>query len=116
MIATLAVSANGTPVPRPSIALKVLSKNLERVVAKGKLVTQVRAATQSNDVAVEAKLGKIRLGEDDGIDLGAGAKKKVVLKLNKAARRKLGAKNKATVKVEGSVAFGSPDTAKRKLK
>jgi plastocyanin len=116
MQATLVKTGAGTAIPRPDIEVKLISRKLDKVVSKGKLVAQVQAITQSNDVALEAKLGKTRLGEDDGIDLAAGTKKNVVLKLSRAARNKLAAKSKATVKVEGSVAFGAPDVAKGKLR
>jgi plastocyanin len=116
MQATLVKRGVGAPAPRPDIEVKVISRSLDKVVGKGRLVTQVQAITQSNDVALEAKLGKTRLGEDDGIDLAAGTKKNVVLKLSRAARSRLAAKSAATVKVEGTVAFGDPDTAKRKLR
>jgi plastocyanin len=116
MQATLVKTGAGTPVPRPDIEVKLISKNLDKVVGKGKLVAQVRAITQSNDVAIEAKLGKTTLGEDDGLDLGAGTRKNVVLKLNRAARNRLAGKGRATVKVEGTVAFGAPDRAKGRLR
>jgi plastocyanin len=116
MQATLVKTGAGSPVPRPDIEVKLISRNLDKAAGKGKLVAQVRAITQSNDIGLEAKLGKTRLGEDDGIDLAGGTKKNVVLKLSRAARNKLAAKSKATVKIEGSVAFGAPDTAKGTLR
>jgi plastocyanin len=116
MIATLSVSGLGTPVPRPSIALKVLSKNLDKIASKGKLPVRVQATTASQGVELEAKLGKKTVGEATGIDLAAGARSTVALRLSKAARKQLGKKDKAKVKVEGTVPFGSPSTAKRKLR
>lgn len=116
MIATLAVSANGTPQPRPSLALKVLSKNLDKVARKGKLPVRVQATSASQGVELEARLGKRRLGEVTGINLAAGARRTVRVKLTKAGKKRLGKKNKAKVTVEGTVPFGSPATAKRKLK
>jgi plastocyanin len=116
MIATLAVSANGTPQPRPSVALKVLSKSIEKVAAKGRLPIQVQATTAAQDVDVEAKLGKRSLGKVDDLNLAAGARQTIALKLAKAVRNTLRNKDKATVSVEGTVRFGAPVSTKGKLK
>jgi plastocyanin len=110
------VTGNGTPQARPQIALKVISRKLAKVAKKGKLLIEVSAATKSDDVAVEAKLGKTSLGKASGINLAAGAKQTATLKLSKAARNKLRAKKKATVNVEGTVPFGASASAKGKLK
>ena len=115
MSGTLVVTGNGTPVPRPDIEVTVTSTKLDKVASKGKLLLRVQALTASQNVSVEAKLGKIVLGRIPDLDLAAGQTRKATLKLNKSGKSKLAAKNKATVKVTGNVAFGSPDTAKKKL-
>lgn len=116
MVATLAVSGNGTPVARPDVEVSVVSKQLSKVASKGKLTVQVEALTKSDDVELIAKLGKSTLGQSPALDLAAGVKQNVTLKLSKAAKSKLQSKSKATVSVDGTVPFGSPDTAKGKLK
>jgi len=116
MIATLAVSGNGTPVARPDIELKVVSRKIEKVASKGRLQIQVQAVTKSDDAEVTAKLGKTTLGTLTDLDLAAGAIQNATLSLNKATRNKLSRKAKATVSLEGTVPFGSPATAKGKLK
>ena len=115
MSGTLAVSANGTPVARPDIEVTVTSTKLDKVASKGKLLIRVQALTASNNVSVEAKLGKVVLGRIPDLDLGAGQTRKATVKIGKSGKSKLAAKEKATVKVTGNVAFGSPDTAKKKL-
>jgi len=116
MVATLAVSGAGTPVARPKVKLKVLTKKLAKVAGKGKLPVQVNAVTASENVELEAKLGKRTLGTVSGISLAAGAKRTAVIKSAKKIRKVLRKKNKATVRVEATVPFGSPAGAKRKLK
>ena len=116
MQATLVKTGNGTPQARPDIEVALKSTRIAKVASKGKLLVEVQALTKSDDVGVEAKLGKSTLGEIEGIDLAAGTRKIVNLKLSKAAKNKLRGRDKATVKVEGTVAFGAPDTAKGKLR
>jgi plastocyanin len=116
MQATLVKQAVGAPLTRPDIEVKLKSTKIEKVAAKGKLLVEVQAVTKSDDVSVEAKLGKASLGKKQGLDLAAGAKQNVTVKLNKAAKSKLASRNQATVKVLGEVPFGSPDTAKGKLR
>jgi plastocyanin len=116
MQATLVKTGNGTPVARPDIELKLKSTQISKVVRKGKLLVEVQAVTASPGVSVEAKLGKASLGETEGINLAAGVKQTVAVRLSKAAKNKLRGKAKATVKAEGSVPFGAPDTAKGKLR
>jgi plastocyanin len=115
MQATLNVTANGTPQPRPRISLKLQSRKLEKVAKKGKLLVAVTSNASVGDVSLEAKLGKSTLVSAPGLALVAGQQTEV-LKLNRKARRKLAARKKATIVLNGTVAFGSPATAKGKLK
>jgi plastocyanin len=109
MQATLNVS--GSPQARPTVDITVTSRKLEKVAKKGKLA--VRATTTGNpEVDLVAMLGKKQIGTGT---IAPGGTKGTV-KLTKSGRQRLGAKEKATVKVTGSIDFGSPDTAKRKLK
>ena len=116
MQATLQVTGNGTPQARPKISLAFISRKLAKVVKKGKLQINVGALTQSDDILVEAKLGKTSLGKANVLHLAAGAKQTVSLKLNKAAKNKLKGRTKATITAVGTVAFGAPVSAKGKLK
>jgi plastocyanin len=108
--------ASGTPVARPDIELEIVSRKLDKVAAKGKLVLEVQAITKSDDVSVAARLGKKALGERTGLDLTAGQSLKVALKLKQGLRRKLANLDKAKVTAEATVPFGDPDSAKRVLK
>jgi plastocyanin len=120
MRASLIVSAtpggSSTPAARPDIELNIISRKLDKVVAKGKLVLEVLAITKSDDVSVAARQGKRTLGERTDLDLAAGQSSRVDLRLRRAVRRKLAALDKAKVTAEAMVPFGEPDTAKRVLK
>jgi plastocyanin len=116
MSGTLHVTGAGTALARPQISLVVISRKLATVAKKGKLQVNVGALTTSDDISVEAKLGKTSLGKADVSHLANGQKQTVTVKLNKAAKNKLKGKKKATITVVGTVAFGSPATAKGKLK
>jgi plastocyanin len=109
-------SDGGTPVSRPDIELEIISRKLDKVAAKGKLVLEVLAITKSDDVSVSARLGKKTVGESTDLDLAAGQKSKVALKLKRGVRRKLAKLDKAKVTAQATVPFGEPDTAKRVLK
>jgi hypothetical protein len=120
MRASLIVSAvpggSSTPAAKPDIELKIVSRKLDKVVAKGKLVLEVEAITKSDDVSVSARLGKKTLGERTNLDLAAGESSRVGLKLKGAVRRKLATLDKAKVTAQATVPFGEPETAKRVLK
>jgi plastocyanin len=108
MQATLNVTGNG--LPRPTVDLTVTSRKLSKVVKKGKLA--VRATTTGNpEVALSATLGKRRIAAGTIPAGGTGG----ALKLTKGGRQALAGKERATVKVTGTIDFGAPDTAKRKL-
>jgi plastocyanin len=120
MRASLIVSASpggsSTPAAKPDIELKIISRKLDKVVAKGKLVLEVEAITRSDDISVSARLGKKTLGERTDLDLAAGESSRVGLKLKGAVRRKLDSLDKAKVTARATVPFGEPETAKRVLK
>jgi plastocyanin len=109
MQATLNVT--GTGLPRPTVDVAVSSRKLSKVLKKGKLAVKV-ATTGAPEVALAAVLGKrtIATGTVRAGGTTAG------LKLTKSGRQALAGKDKATVKVTGSIEFGVPDTAKAKLK
>jgi plastocyanin len=114
MQGTLQVTGAGTPQARPSASLKVRTKTISKALKKGLLVA-VNASASVAGAELVAKLGKTTIGKATGVSLAQGQQTKVV-KLSKSGKSKLGAKGKATVKVTANIPFGSPATAKAKLK
>jgi plastocyanin len=108
MQATLNVT--GTGLPRPTVGLAITSRKLSKVLKKGKLAVKA-TTTGGPEVALRAALGKRPLAAGT---LPAG-RTTTALKLTKAGRQALAGKEKATVKVTGTIDFGAPDVAKRKL-
>jgi plastocyanin len=110
MAATLVVA--GTPQPRPTVAFKVLDRKLSKVVKKGQL--RVQATTTGNGKAtVSATLGQTRVAADQEI---AGASTQTLkLRLTPGGRKKLQKLNRAKLKLEGTVEFGSPVSSTAKL-
>jgi plastocyanin len=112
MEATLEVTSAGTPVPRPQpgVSVKVVSKDLQRVVKRGKLKLRVRSAKASLTVGARAKAGKrsIALGSKKlKWDGGAG---RVTLKLSDAARKALRKRKKATLIATATADHGGGHT------
>lgn len=116
MQANLSVSGLGTPVARPDIDVTAAGGKLSKAAKKGKLLVTVKALTKSDDVELTVKLGKATLGTQSPFDLAAGQTRKLSVKLTKSGKAKLADLDRATLKVTGEVPFGSPDTAKTKLK
>jgi plastocyanin len=116
MEADLTVSGNGTPVARPDIEVKLLSRNLDKVVASRRLKVQVAAETESDDIELVARKGARKLASKKGVDLAAGAKRTLKLRLTNAGRNAIDDLDAAKVKLTGSVPFGRPDSAKRTLR
>jgi plastocyanin len=116
MTADLVVTGNGSPLARPAVDLKVVSKKLHRVVGSGKLKVKVSASAASSDVALTARKGARKLGSKRNIDLAAGGSRTVKLPLRQSAKNALEDLKSAKLKVSGAVPFGSPATAKRTLR
>jgi hypothetical protein len=114
MQATLHVSTNGTPQARPSATLALRTTKISKALKKG-LSVGINASTKIDGVGLVAKLGKATIGQANGLSLAAGQQVDVV-KLSKAGKSKLRSKSKATVKVTAEIPFGSPASAKGKLK
>ncbi|MGH2837619.1 MAG: cupredoxin domain-containing protein [Thermoleophilaceae bacterium] len=121
MEATLEVTSAGTPVPRPQpgVTVKVVSRDLQRVVDSGKLKLKVRSSKASLTVGARATAGKssIALGSkklkwDGGEDL-------VKLKLSDSARKALSKKKSAkliaTVTADHGGGHTERSTAQRTL-
>ena len=104
-----------TPVARPAVKLKVLSKKVDKVESSGKLKVKVTAAGQSDDVVLVAKKGARKLGSKSNVDVAAGSSSKVKLKLTRSGRKLLEDVAKAKVKVTATVPFGETASTKRKL-
>lgn len=116
MSGNLQVSGAGAPVARPKVDVTAAGGKISKVAKKGKLPIKVKALTQSAGVTIELRLGKALLGTQSAFDLVAGQQRKLSVKLTKGGKKKLAGRSKATIKVTGSVPFGSPDSAKAKLK
>ena len=121
MEAKLQVTSEGTPVPRPQpgVTVKVVSRDLQRVVDSGKLKLKVKSAKASLTVGARAKagtssiaLGSKKLQWDGGEDV-------VKLKLSDSARKALGkkksAKLTATVTADHGGGHTERTTAQRTL-
>lgn len=115
MSGTLNVSSAGTPRSRPQITLKLSSRKIAKVAKQGRLGVAITSSARADDGSVTAKLGKATIARASGLSLRAG-RQFAVLKLGKKAKAKLAKREKATIVLKGTVAFGSPATAKGKLK
>jgi len=108
MNSSLNVNA-GAPLPRPTVAVKLASKGLDKVVKKGKANVQV-TLTGSEPAAITLKLGKKVLGSKTAARGGT-----LVVPINAAGKKALGKKSKASLTIEATVDFGSPAKATGKL-
>jgi plastocyanin len=107
MQGTLRVTGAGAPQARPSARLNVNGKNLSlRTVIKKGFRVGVQAGTAIDGATLTAKLGKATIGKKT-VSLAAGAQK-VRIKLNKAGKRKLSGRKKASIRVTLDIPFGSP--------
>ena len=121
MEATLEVTSQGTPVPRPkpSVTLKVASRDLQRVVDTGKLKLKVRSSKASLVVGARAKTGKKSIALGSKKVKWDGGRGRVRLKLSDSARKALGKKESAkiiaTVTADHGGGHTERATAKRTL-
>jgi plastocyanin len=114
MSGTLHVTTNGAPQPRPSATLSIRAKKIAKAVKKGILVA-LNTSAKIDDVSLVAKLGKVTIGRASDLSLAQGQVFETI-KLSKSGKNKLRGKRKATVTVTADIPFGSPATAKAKLK
>lgn len=114
MSGTLHVTTNGAPQPRPSATLSIRAKKIAKVLKKGVNVA-LNTSAKVDDVSLVAKLGKATIGRSSDLSLAQGQVFETI-KLSKSGKSKLRGKSKATVKVTADIPFGSPATAKAKLK
>jgi len=99
MEATLEVTSAGQPQPRPgtNITVKVVSRDLQRVVDTGKLKLGVRSAKGTITLGARAKTRKSSIALGSKKVKWDGGSGKVALKLSQAARNALDKRKKATV-------------------
>ena len=114
MEATLEVTSAGTPAERPQaegVAVKVLSKNLDRVLESGKLKLKVssRAGVVQVGARAERRKGSIALGSKK-VRFEEKGERRVKLKLSDAAVKKLKKRNKATVVATATASHGGGHT------
>lgn len=115
MQATLVVSSNGTPQPRPSAALVVRTKTISKALKKGVVVAINPSSPAITLLSLVAKLGNATIGKAKFPSAGSHAPTNTI-QLSKSGKRKLRTKSKATIRVVGNILFGAPATAKAKLK
>lgn len=122
MAAELVVRDTGTGTPPPTsspdpdIEVAIRSRDLDKVLNRRKLAVKVRALTPSDDVKLVASLGDRVLAKKANIDLSEGQVRKLALRLGKGDRALLEDREKAKVKLKGTVPSGSPDVARRVLR
>jgi plastocyanin len=114
MTGTLHVNTNGAPQPRPSAALSIRAKKIAKALKKG-INVALNTSAKVDDVSLVAKLGKATIGRSSDLSLAQGQVFETI-KLSKSGKSKLRRKRKATVTVTAEIPFGSPATAKAKLK
>jgi len=123
MEAVLEVTSAGTPVPRPQpegVAVRIVSRSLDRVVDTGKLKLSVRSRRGSVVVGARAKTRKssIALGSKK-LQFEEQETRKVALKLSDAARKALRKRSRATLIATATANHGGGHTeratARRKL-
>lgn len=114
MSGTLHVTTNGAPQPRPSATLSIRAKKIAKAVKKGILVA-LNTSAKIDDVSLVAKLGKVTIGRASDLSLAQGQVFETI-KLSKSGKSTLRKKSTAKVSVTAAIPFGSPATAKAKLK
>jgi plastocyanin len=113
MSGTLRVTGAGAALARPTASLAVKSKSISKAVKKG-IPVSVSANTKIDGATLTAKLGKAAIAKTTA-SLAAGAQT-LKLKLTKAGKAKLRGRSTAKITVTADIPFGSPATAKAKLK
>lgn len=95
----------GTPLPRPTVKVKIVSKSLEKVVAQGSVSVKVRL-TGGEEASVDLKLGKRVIGSKE-----TSKNVTLVLPLTGRGRNALEAKNRVKLSVEARIRFAAPAKA-----
>ena len=118
MTGTLKVAGDGA-LPRPEVDVAIKARKL-RNLREGKLFVPLTPVTQSDDVAISARVGGKPGGTASNIDLAAGENRLITLRLSRQAKRvvkkALKKGDKVEVEVDLTVPFGAPDSVTKKLK
>jgi plastocyanin len=116
MQGTLVVTSNGTPQPRPSVALEMRTKKISKALRKGIVVGITPSPGPGITMqSLVAKLGKTTIGKAKFPDAGPHSPTNLI-QLSKAGKSKLRKKGSAKVTVIAHVLFGSPTTTNAKLR
>ncbi len=114
MQATLHVTGAGTPLARPAATLSLRTKTISKALMRGLLVA-VNMSAKTDGVSLAATLGKATIAKASDLSTAAG-QQFAVLKLTKSGKSKLRGLSKASVKLTATIPFGSPASAKGKLR
>lgn len=113
----LLVSADvGTIVPRPAIRVSIPSQSLRAIRKSGTVKVSVKALSGSPRVNLSVKSGAKTVASASRIAINSGATRTIRVKLTRAGSKALSKGRKAVISVKGSVAFGSPVSAKRTVR
>lgn len=108
--------SKGTVVARPSIKLSIPSQRLKKVRSSRKVKVKVRAATASAGVRIVVRRGKKAIASSSKIKLAAGSARTLKLKLSRKGRKAISKGRKVSISARGTVDFGKPSAAKRRLR
>jgi hypothetical protein len=112
MQAGLNVNA-GTPLPRPEVALKVKTTKLDQAVRRSEVKVKATITGGTGEEAtVNLKLGKKTIGVAESTTITRVLK----IELTRKGERRLEDRNRAKVKAEATIDFGSPVRAKGTLR
>jgi plastocyanin len=113
MNGTLQVTGAGTAQPRPQATLTFKSRNLSKAIKKG-VTVGINMSAKVDDVDLTLKLGKKVIGQAKDLSLAAGPQFAQV-KLSKAGKGKLRARDTAKLTATAAIPFGSPASVKAKF-
>lgn len=117
MSGELVVEGNtGAVVARPSIRVLIPAQSLGKVRKSGRIKVRVKANTSSRGIRIGARKGRKAVTSSPKLSLAAGASRIVNLKLSRAGRKAVAKGRKVAISAVGTVAFGKPSSAKRKLR
>jgi plastocyanin len=106
----------GEVVTRPAIRASVAAQRLRAIRRSGVVTVAVRALAGSPVVNLQVKGGARTIASATGIKVNTGATRKVRLRLTKAGRKAVSKGRRVVISVKGSVAFGSPSSARRTIR
>lgn len=119
MQATLEVTSAGTPAPRPAsgVEIKVLSRDLDRVVERRRLKLSVLAARSSVTVGARAQFRRSSLAlGSKRVEFEKKERRRVTLRLSKAAAKALAKRKRAKVIATATATHGGGHTERATAK